>query len=482
MHCGFLHPQFGSCRSLSIANKQLTQCGFILLAGQMLTILKAKWVLLAAIFVFELGSLLCAVSNSMKMLIASRAIQGLGAAALFVSIIAIIAVITTVERRAFYFSFFGLAFVVSSVIGPLLGGVFTEHLSWRWCFWINLPVGGVAAAAVLFFLPAREPGMKRSDGRTGFRAFMKMDWIGSALVLLFITCWLLALQWGGNNYAWSNWRIPLLFVLAGLLTAAFFAWQVWYGEYALMPQVILKNRTVWAASGAVFMTMLAMLGGTYQLPLFYQAGRAQSPQDSGISVIPFMILTCAGIMVAGAFVTKFGRYYPFILIGPPIAIIGFALLYTVRHATPNARIVGFQILAGFGIGLSFQNIILSVQAEYAKTPELIPLASGTVSFFQLTGAAIGMGVVNTVQSVYLNRYLREYAPEAPFEVVRQSTKAIYDVVPEGPVREAVIRAYVEAIAHSYIPIYIALALALVFGFFIRNHNMLKLGVTPGMAA
>lgn len=357
----------------------MTQCGFILLAGQLLTIIKAKWVLLGAIFMFELGSLLCAVSNSMKMLIASRAIQGLGAAGLFVSIISIIAVITSVEKRASYFAFFGFAFVISSVIGPLLGGVFTEHLTWRWCFWINLPVGGAAGAAVLFLLPARDPGMRRSDGRTGWRAFVRMDWVGSALVVLFITCWLLPLQWGGNNYRWDNWRIPVLFVFAGVLTAAFFAWEAWYGEYALMPREILRNRTVWSASGAIFMMMLAMLGGTYQLPLFYQAGRAQSPQDSGISVIPFMILTCAGIMLAGGFVTKFGRYYPFILIGPPIAIVGFALLYTVRVATPNAHIIGFQILAGFGVGLAFQNIILAVQAEYAKTPELIPLASGAVS-------------------------------------------------------------------------------------------------------
>lgn len=216
-------------------------------------------------------------------------------------------------------------------------------------------------------------------------------------------------------------------------------------------------------------------------PLFYQAGRAQSPQQSGISVIPFMIMTCAGIMIAGGFVTKFGRYYPFILIGPVIAIVGFALLYTVKVSTPNAQIIGFQILAGFGIGLCFQNIILSVQAEYAKTPELIPMASGTVSFFQLTGAAIGIGIVNTVQSVYLNRYLREYAPEAPFDTVRQSTSAIYEAVPAGPVRDAVIRAYVSAISKSYIPVYIALALALLFGAFIRDHNMLTIGIKPGAA-
>ncbi|BEI82777.1 hypothetical protein CcaverHIS002_0306450 [Cutaneotrichosporon cavernicola] len=373
----------------------LTQCGLILLAGQLLTVLKSKWVLLGAIFFFELGSLLCAVANSMDMLIASRAIQGIGASGMFVSIIAIIAVVTRVEKRAAFLAGFGFVFVIASVIGPLLGGVFTEHLSWRWCFWINLPIGGVAAVAVFLLLPAHEP-IRRENSPTTFReALSRMDWIGSALAMLFAT-------------------------------------------------------------------------------------RNHSAQKSGIDIIPFMIMVCIGIFVSGGFVTKWGRYYPFFIIGPPIAAAGVGMLYTIDAKTSNGFIIGGQILAGFGVGLTFQNLIMSTQAEYASRPELIPQATGIVSFFQLTGAALGIGIVNTVQSVYLNRYIKEFAPTAPFEVVRQSTQAMWHIDLPSDVRAAVVHAYTAAISKSYIPILVALVLSLVFGALIRNHNMLKLGGAGNM--
>lgn len=177
---------------------------------------------------------------------------------------------------------------------------------------------------------------------------------------------------------------------------------------------------------------------------------------------------------------KFGRYWPFLIIGPPISAIGFGLLFTIREETSNAKLIGYQILAGFGIGASFQNLILSAQAEYAKTPHLIPQATSVVSFFQLTGAALGIGCVNTVQAIYLAKYLHQYAPDVPFEMVRQSTSAIYTLPAEQ--QPGVIHAYILAISKSYIPIFVALGLALVFSIFVRNHNMLKLGNMGGMAA
>jgi MFS family permease len=459
---------------------QLTQCGFILLVGQLLTVIKAKYILLGAIFFFELGSLLCALANGMIMLIVSRAIQGIGASGMFVSIVAIISVVTKVEQRAGFMAGFGFVFVIASVIGPLLGGVFTEQLSWRWCFWINLPVGGVAAAAVVFLLPGRAPDRTgdRNLPTTWGETLRRMDWIGSALVLVFVTCLLLALQWGGNQYRWDSWRVIVLFLFGGLLAIAFFAWEYYYDEDALIPYKILSNRTILAAAGAIFMLMMAMLGGTYQLPLFYQAGRDHSPQKSGIDIIPFMLLVCMGIFVSGGIVTKWGRYYWFFIIGPPIAAVGFGLLYTVRRETSDAKIIGYQILAGFGIGLTFQNIILAAQAEYTPTPHLIPQATSVVSFFQLTGAALGVGIVNTVLSVRLAKHLNAYAPDAPYEVVRESTQMIYRIDPA--LRPGVVKAYIEGISDSYIPIFIALALSVVFGVFIRNHNMLKLGGSPGV--
>ncbi|OXG16048.1 major facilitator superfamily transporter [Cryptococcus neoformans Tu259-1] len=453
----------------------LTQCGLILLVGQVLTILKAKWMLLGAIFFFELGSLICGVAKDMDTLIGGRAIQGIGASGMFVSILAVIAVVTRVDQRAAFMASFGFVFVISSVVGPLLGGAFTDHVSWRWCFYINLPFGGFAATAVVFLLPARDP--EHADAappdRTVLGKLRRLDWLGTGLIFCAITCLLLALAWGGNQYTWNNWRIPFLFTLGGLLVIAFGIWQWRYDKYALIPLSILKNRTVLACSGAIFFFMLAMLGGTYQLPLFYQAGRGHSPEKSGVDIIAFMLATCVAILISGGLTTKFGRYYPFLLIGPPFAAVGFGLLYTIDVNTSNAKIIGYQILAGFGIGLSFQNILVAVQAEYHDRPSLLPQATGVVSFFQLTGAALGVGIINTVQSVYLNTEIKRLAPEVDFNLVRQSVSAIYTLPADQ--QSAVIEAYVISITNSLIPIIVAVGLAMVIGAFIRNHNLLKKG-------
>lgn len=450
----------------------LTQCGLILLVGQLLTIIKSKYMLLAAIFFFELGSLICAVAPNMPVLIFGRAVQGIGAAGMFVSILAVIAVVTRVEQRAAFMSAFGIVFVISSVVGPLLGGVFTERVSWRWCFWINLPFGGVAAAAVVFLLPARDPERKE-EGLTVWRGLRRMDWIGSILVLVLVTCLLLALQWGGNEYPWNNWRIILLFTLGGVLAITFGWWQFHLDKKALMPLSLLKNRTEVACMITMFFMMLAMLGGTYQLPLYYQAGRAHSPEKSGIDIIPFMLSVCVAIFVAGGGTHALGLYYPFLVTGAPIAAVGFGLLYTITRETPNAKIIGFQILAGFGIGLTFQNPLIAVQAEYHDRPDLIPQATGIISFFQLTGAAIGIGIINTVQSVYLNKELKRLAPEAPFQLVRQSVSAIFTLPPEQ--QAPVIDAYIIAITKSFIPLIAALGIAWIASLFIRSHNMKEKG-------
>ncbi|OWZ35548.1 major facilitator superfamily transporter [Cryptococcus neoformans c45] len=219
--------------------------------------------------------------------------------------------------------------------------------------------------------------------------------------------------------------------------------------------------------------MLAMLGGTYQLPLFYQAGRGHSPEKSGVDIIAFMLATCVAILISGGLTTKFGRYYPFLLIGPPFAAVGFGLLYTIDVNTSNAKIIGYQILAGFGIGLSFQNILVAIQAEYHDRPSLLPQATGVMSFFQLTGAALGVGIINTVQSVYLNTEIKRLAPEVDFNLVRQSVSAIYTLPADQ--QSAVIEAYVISITNSLIPIIVAVGLAMVIGAFIRNHNLLKKG-------
>nr|ODN82466.1 major facilitator superfamily transporter [Cryptococcus depauperatus CBS 7841] len=444
----------------------LTQCGLIMFVGQLLTVLKAKWMLLGAVFFFELGSLVCAVAKDMDTLIGGRAVQGIGASGMFVSILSVIATVTRVDQRAAFMSSFGIVFVISSVVG-------------EWCFYINLPFGGIAAAAVVFLLPARDPEKNDNvpDDMPLWKKLMRLDWLGTALIFCLVTSLLLALSWGGNQYSWKNWRIIFLFILGGLLAIAFVASQIWLDKRALIPLSLLKDRTVLSAACTIFFWMLAMLGGTYQLPLFYQAVRNHSPEKSGVDIIAFMLSVCVAIFVSGGFTTKFGRYYPFFLLGPPFSAVGFGLLYTVNANTAGSKLIGYQILAGFGVGLSFQMAFLAVQAQYHERPHLLPQATAVVTFMQLTGAAIGIGIVNTVQSVYLNTEIKRLAPDVDFELVRHSVSAIY-TLPKAQ-QPAVVEAYVISITKSFIPIIIAVSLALISGAFVRNHSMLQKGGAGG---
>jgi len=266
------------------------------------------------------------------------------------------------------------------------------------CFWLNLPIGGLAAAAVFFLLPARAPAATETTrGKTLWQKVAGLDYLGTVMIFSIIVCLLLALSDGGNKYAWSNWRIILEFVLAGVLIIAFAGWQFYLDEKALIPLTVLKNRTLVSASIAMFMTMLVMLGGVYQLPLYYEAVKDYSPTKAGIAIIPFMLATCVGIFISGAATGATGRYWYWIIVGPPFAGVGMGLISTITPDTANAKLIGYQILAGIGIGFSFQNILLSVQAEFHKRPEFMAQAVGVSNFFQLTGGAVGVGIVNTVR-------------------------------------------------------------------------------------
>jgi hypothetical protein len=284
----------------------------------------------------------------------------------------------------------------------------------------------------------------------------------------------------GNQYAWGNWRIILLFILGGLLVPVFGFWEYKRDKKALIPLSLLKNRTQIACAGAMFFFMMAMLGGTYQLPLFYQAGRGRTPVNSGVDILPFMLSVCIAIFISGGFVTGVGRYWPLFVVGPPISAVGFGLLFTIDQNTANATLIGYQILAGFGIGLSFQNALIAIQAEYHDRPHLIPQATGVVSFAQLTGAAIGIGIVNTVQSVFLNKELKQLAPNAPFDLVRSSPTVI-PTLPESE-RQPVTDAYIIAITESFIPNNVAMGLSWIISMLIKNHNMKTRGGAGGAMA
>ncbi|KAJ7164422.1 ABC transporter [Mycena filopes] len=458
----------------------LAQSVFLLFYGQMLRIFPAKWILVSAIMIFELGSLVCALSQSVDQLIAGRTVSGLGAAGIFIAVIQIIAQATRLEDRPRLFGFFGAIFGLSSVIGPLMGGGLTDHVSWRWCFWINLPLGGVSVGGVLLFLTASPPLGSDPNKRTLrdiYDQILHLDFIGATLVAGAVTTLVLALQWGGNTKAWGDKDVIICFVFAAFLTVVLISWEIYLDEAAMVPTGIFKSRSIYALLVFAFLTRLSMLIFSYYIPIFYQAVRGHSATKSGIDLLPFMFATVISLISAGQLVGQWGYYWHFLVASPIFLAIGSGLLYTLSPTSPSGALVGFQILAGVGIGLGMQNSLIAVQVEFRALPKLFGQATSMASFAQFLGGTLGLGVAEPVFASLLAKNLLKYAPGAPAAIVKESPAEIWSKLPEEMI-PGVVKSYTEALKVVFVLGVPVAGLALIAALMIKNLRIVKTPPAP----
>ncbi|KAK5451770.1 hypothetical protein LTS15_008030 [Exophiala xenobiotica] len=369
----------------------LTMSAFMLFMGRVYKFYNPKWVYIGCVAVFELGSLVCGVAPNSTALIVGRAIAGLGSAGVMSGAITIVVYLVPLQKRPAYTGMFGGVMAVAFIAGPLLGGVFTDSVSWRWCFLINLPLGGATMVMLAFVLKLNN----YKPNNTPFKEQLhQLDPLGTFVLIPAVTCLLLALQWGGTKYSWSNARIIVLLILSGMLLIVFAYIQHWRQERATIPPRIIKNRSVASGMAYVFCSGSGMMTASYFLPIWFQAIKGASAVHSGIMFLPAILGLTVSSMFAGFATRKIGYYTQFMFLSSVLTSIGAGLICTFTTTTSHEKWIGYQVLWGLGLGFGMQQP--SVAAQTALSRPDVSTGVSLMFFCQTLGGAIFVSVANNI--------------------------------------------------------------------------------------
>lgn len=318
-----------------------------------------------SIFIFELGSLLCGVAPDAVVLIVGRAIAGVGGAGVATGCYTLIAFSASPQKRPLMTGIIGASYGIASVIGPLVGGAFTTNVTWRWCFYINLPIGGISSAIILLFFTT--PPQAKPMAAPLKEKLLQMDPAGTALMMGAVISYILALEYGGQTYPWHSSMVIGLLVGCVAILAVFAAWEFYQGERAMIEPRLMAKRSVAATSLFIFFYAGSYFVMVYYLPIYFQSIDGTSAISSGVHNLPLILAVTVGTIVSGALITATGIATPFAVGGSAVATVGAGLLYTLNIGTATSRWIGYQILGGIGWGFAFQIPIIIGQAT--TTPQ-----------------------------------------------------------------------------------------------------------------
>jgi EmrB/QacA subfamily drug resistance transporter len=391
-----------------------------------------KPMFLAAILIFLAGSLLSGLSQTMGQLIGFRALQGLGAGGLMVGAQAIIAEIVPPRDRGRYMGLIGSVFAVASIAGPLLGGFFVEAISWRWVFYVNMPIGLIAVLVVVFRLHLHVPTHRHS-----------IDYLGAFLLTAGVSALILVTTWGGNEYTWTS---PVILVLGvvGAVLIGFFIRQEQRAKEPIIPLKLFRSVVFTVASSLGFVIGLAMFGAIIFIPLFLQLVYGVSPTSSGLRMLPLMAGLLTASILSGRAISRIGRYKPFPIAGTAVTTVGLFLLSRLEVDTPPWVASLYMLILGVGLGLVMQVIVLVVQNDVE--PRDIGVATSTATFFRSMGGSLGVALFGAIFASRLASELSALPPQVAGRFsggVNISPEQVHSLTPE--IRHDFLLAFVNAL-------------------------------------
>ena len=401
-----------------------------------------KRVLQVAIVIFLIGSALCGLSQSMSHLIIFRAVQGLGGGGLMVTTQAVVADLVPPRIRGRYQGIFGAAFGFASIAGPLVGGYFTTHWTWRWIFYINLPVGIFALVVLAATLPAQSSYARHA-----------VDYLGAATLALTLASAVLVTDLGGAVYSWTSPIMIGLMVLAVVGLIAFILVERRARE-PILPLPLFRTRDVWVTSLVGLVVGFALIGSVTYLPVFLQIVKGLSPTESGLRMVPLMAGTLVTSILAGQLVSRTGKYKLFPIIGTTIVTISLLLISRMTAETTTLAASLYMLLLGLGLGFVMQVLIIAVQnaVDYRD----LGVATSNAILFRFVGGSLGTALLGAVLATQLHAHVQRLMPDTgALDLI--SPQALAGLAPS--VRDA----YIEAFVASLSTVFLVAAVIAFFG-------------------
>lgn len=454
----------------------LTSTIAVPIVGKLSDLYGRKLFFIAGVVIFLLGSALSGMSQSMTQLIVFRGLQGIGGGFLFANAFAVIGDLFAPGERARYAGLMSGVFGLASVIGPLVGGTLTDHLNWRWVFYVNLPLGIVTIPVLALALPAF----------SGARGDRKIDYAGATALAGGLGPLLLALSWGGREYPWASTQILGLFAAAAVILAAFL-WIESRASEPIIPLRLFRNDVFAVSMLVTFITGVGLFANSMLIPLFMQGVRGQSATASGLLLTPMTLGIVSGSTIAGQFISRFGRYRTVTMIGIALVAGATFLLSLLRRDEPYVALAGNMFMAGFGMGFTIPTLV--VAAQNAVPYDVLGIVTSLVQFARSVGGTIGLAFLGTLMtnnlSADLNRLpasVVESTPAPLLERLRDDPGVIAS--PQGldqlqqsgaqfgvdvaPLLDALRDALTDAIAFDYRIAVFVLATAFVVTVFLRE--------------